>query len=142
LIDESLAGVKPGAIRSSATIDERLPLMLAAIHYGRLGQLYERGIESSFRREIRYPLERLGQPGAKIPRGGIAILQGLQDSILPAESNQRFVEEACEVMTGTPGADKIILTLREGEHGFDDETPVEEQWLQDHLKAAVEAWLE
>ncbi|KAF7588380.1 hypothetical protein BBP40_005773 [Aspergillus hancockii] len=142
LIDETLAQLKPGAIRSSTYLPERLDLMLAAIHYGRLGQLYERGIESPSHREVRYPFERLDQPGAKIPRGGISILQGLQDIIVPAEGNEKFFEKVREVMMGKPGADKVILTLREGDHGFDGETPLEEEWLQEHLKTAVEAWLE
>ncbi|KNG88696.1 hypothetical protein ANOM_003119 [Aspergillus nomiae NRRL 13137] len=141
LIDENLAQIKPGAIRSSALLPDRLDLMLAAIHYGRLTQLYERGSESSRYRDMRYPLEKIGRPDAKIPRGGIAILQGLQDDIVPAEGNQRFTELAREVMKGKPGVDKIILTLREGAHGFDIATRLEEEWMQEHLKAAVDAWL-
>ncbi|KAE8335721.1 hypothetical protein BDV24DRAFT_179091 [Aspergillus arachidicola] len=141
LIDETLAQVKPGAIRSSALLPDRLDLGLAAIHYGRFTQLYERGIGSSHHRDLRYPLERLDQPEAKIPRGGIAIIQGLQDHIVPAEGNQRFAEKGREVMKGKPGADKIILTLREGSHGLDIPTRLEEGWMQEHLEAAVEAWL-
>ncbi|KAE8375513.1 Alpha/Beta hydrolase protein [Aspergillus bertholletiae] len=141
LIDETLAQIKPGSIKSYALLPDRLDLMLAAIHYGRLTHLYERGIESSHRRGARYPLERIDQPDAKIPCGGIAIIQGLQDDVVPAGGNQNFVEKARQVLKGKPGVDKIILTLREGSHGFDIPTCLEEQWIQEHLKGAVAAWL-
>ncbi|KAE8143959.1 Alpha/Beta hydrolase protein [Aspergillus pseudotamarii] len=141
LIDETLALGEPGAIRSSVLLPDRFDLMLAAIHYGRITQLYERKIGSSHRRDLRYPLEKIEQPDVKIPRGGIAIIQGLQDDIVPAEGNQKFAEKAREVMKGKPGADKVILTLRDGAHGFDIMTRLEEEWIQEHLKAAVEAWL-
>ncbi|KAE8386365.1 hypothetical protein ETB97_011581 [Aspergillus alliaceus] len=142
LVDEALAQVKPGAIRSSVHLPDRLDLMLAAIQYGRLTDLYERGIDSSLHREIRYPLEKLDQPDAKVPRGGIAIIQGLQDIIVPAEGNEKFVQKARQVMKGQLGSDKILLTLRDGGHGFEVETRLEEEWVQEHLKEAVEAWLE
>ncbi|KAE8350154.1 Alpha/Beta hydrolase protein [Aspergillus coremiiformis] len=142
LIDETIAQLKPGAIRSSALLPDRFDLMVAVLQYGRLAQLYERGIENSPRRDIRYPLEKLDQPNAKIPCGGIAIIQGLQDDIVPAEGNEKFVQKAREIMKGKPGADKIILTVRDGTHGFDGETCLDEGWVQEHLKVAVEAWLE
>jgi fermentation-respiration switch protein FrsA (DUF1100 family) len=115
--------------------------MVAAIYYGSLGQFYEYGAEDA-PRELRYPLKRLDQPDVKIPRGGIAILHGLQDAIVPVEQSEKFVAKAREVMKGKPGGDKILLTLREGDHGFDVEVPLEEKWLSSHLKVAVEVWLE
>jgi pimeloyl-ACP methyl ester carboxylesterase len=115
--------------------------MVAAIYYGALGQFYEDGADGS-PRELRYPLEWFDRPDVKIPRGGIAILHGLQDAVVPVEQSEKFVEKAREVMKGKPGGDKIVLTLREGDHGFDVEAPLEEEWLSSHLKKAVEAWME
>ncbi|KAH1493747.1 hypothetical protein KXV92_006954 [Aspergillus fumigatus] len=140
-VDDYLAQMDRRAIRSSALLPDRFDLMLAAIYYGGLGQFYDYGAEDS-PREARYPLEWLDRPDVKIPRGGIAILHGMQDAIVPVEQSEKFVAKAREVMKGKPGGDKIVLTLREGDHGFDGEVPLEEEWLSSHLKQAVEAWLE
>jgi acetyl esterase/lipase len=140
-VDDYLAQMDRSAIRSSAFLLDRFDLMVAAIYYGSLGQFYEYGAEDA-PRELRYPLKRLDQPDVKIPRGGIAILHGLQDAIVPVEQSEKFVAKAREVMKGKPGGDKILLTLREGDHGFDVEVPLEEKWLSSHLKVAVEVWLE
>ncbi|RHZ52471.1 hypothetical protein CDV55_100351 [Aspergillus turcosus] len=140
-VDDYLAKMDRSVIRSSALLPDRFDLMVAAVYYGGLGQFYEYCAEDS-PRELRYPLEWLDRPEAKIPRGGIAILHGLQDAIVPVEQSEKFVAKAREVMKGKPGGDKIVLTLREGDHGFDGEVPLEEEWLSSTLKEAVEAWLE
>ncbi|RHZ49385.1 uncharacterized protein CDV56_103392 [Aspergillus thermomutatus] len=113
-VDAYLAQMDRSAIRSSALLPDRFDLMLAALYYGGLGQFYEDGAEDS-------------------PR---------EDAIVPVEQSQKFVAKAREVMKGKPGGNKIILTLREGDHGFDVEVPLEEEWLLSTLKEAVEAWLE
>lgn len=140
-VDDYLAKMDRSAIRSSGLLPDRFNLMVAAIYYGRLGQFYEYGAGGS-PRELRYPLEWLDRPDAKIPRGGIAIMHGLQDAIVPVEQSEKFLAKAREAMKGKPGGDKIVLTLREGDHGFDVDVPLEEKWLLSTLKEAVEAWLE
>ena len=62
--------------------------------------------------------------------------------VVPKEGSEKFIRKASEMMRGTPGGDRLVLTLREGEHGFDNDTPLEEPWLQDHLRQAIDAWLE
>ncbi|KAL5360243.1 Alpha/Beta hydrolase protein [Aspergillus floccosus] len=141
-VADFLAQVQPGSVRSSAIPPERLDLMIAAIHYGDLLALYERGTEHSPQRAVRFPLEKLEQPGARLPRGGIAILHGVLNMVVPKEGSEKFIRKAGDMMRGTPGGDRLVLTLREGEHGFDNDTPLEEPWLQDHLRQAIEAWLE
>ncbi|KAF7167263.1 hypothetical protein CNMCM5623_000625 [Aspergillus felis] len=140
-VADYLARMDRSVIRSSGIPPDRFDLMLAAVYYGGLGQFYEDGAEGS-PRELRYPLEWLDRPDVKIPRGGIAIMHGLQDAIVPVEQSEKFVAKAREVIKGKPGGDKIVLTLREGDHGFDKEVPLEEEWLSSHLKEAVEVWLE
>jgi hypothetical protein len=58
------------------------------------------------------------------------------------EQSEKFIAKAWEVMKGKSGSDKIILTLQEGDHGFDVEVLLKQEWLSSHLKIAVEAWLE
>ncbi|KAL4978839.1 Alpha/Beta hydrolase protein [Aspergillus desertorum] len=141
LINEVLDPVCDGGPVSSLVAPEYVPVMCAAIQYGRLGEWYARGSEESERRNLLYPVRRLAEPEVQIPVGGITIIQGKQDSVVPAHHSVPFVERAREVLKGKRGGDKISLVLREGEHGFDGEVRYEESWMKDALKAAVEAWL-
>jgi hypothetical protein len=61
---------------------------------------------------------------------------------VPVEQSEKFVIKAREVMKGKPGGNKIVLMLQEGDHGFDVEVLLEEEWLSSHLNMAVEVWLE
>lgn len=72
----------------------------------------------------------------------ISMLHGLQDDIVPVEGCVRFAVKARDAMKGRPGGDKIVFTTREGGHGFDGLSRLEEPWLLDNLRLAVEAWLE
>lgn len=141
-IKEDLKLIKPGAVETEAHPPTRLPLALAAIQHGKLTEFYERGTEDDPRREVRYPLEKLDSADVKFPRGGIAIIHGRQDSVVPVEGNVKFFVKAREVMKGKPGVDKLVLAVREGDHGFDNAIGLDEGWLSDALKGAVETWLE
>ena len=140
LVADYAAQVAGQSMISSAYPPARLDLMLAAVQRGQITELYERDI-NGWNRTARYPFEKLDQTDTVLPVGGIAILHGLQDDVVPIEGCERFVAEARNAMTGRPGADKIVLTGREGGHGFDGEVGLEEPWLLDHLKFALEAWL-
>ncbi|RAK92509.1 alpha/beta-hydrolase [Aspergillus costaricaensis CBS 115574] len=142
VVDEAIRDSEKGVVQSSITPPERLPLMLAIVEVARLYELYERGTEKDPRRALRHPMERLDEPDVKFPRGGISIRHGLEDDILPPEDSQAFVDKARKVMDGKPGGDKIVLALRPGGHGFESETTGDEEWLQENLRFAIEAWLE
>ncbi|KAL4926182.1 uncharacterized protein BDV17DRAFT_270205 [Aspergillus undulatus] len=141
IIDEVLSAAPPGPI-SSAVEPQYLPLMLAAIEYGRIGGWYLRGSAKSEEQDSLFPGRRLEKAGVQIPKGGITIIQGRQDSVVPPHHSEPFVARAREVFAGQPGGDKIALVFRDGEHGFDAEVRYEEAWVQEALKTAVEAWLE
>ncbi|PWY96527.1 alpha/beta-hydrolase [Aspergillus sclerotioniger CBS 115572] len=142
LVNEAIKRANQGEIRSSAMVPYRLDLMLAAIETGRNFELYERGTEKDPRRTLRHPIERLDEPDLKFPRGGLSIRHGLEDNIVPPEISQIFVDKARAVMKGKPGGDKIVLTLQPGGHGFENDTRGDEEWLQENLQSAIEAWLE
>lgn len=139
---DALAKLELGTPESSITSFARVGFMLAAIEHGHLGGLYHRGTEEPLRRKLWYPLERLEQPDISIPPGGIAILHGRQDSVVPLHSIQKFVDRARQVTNGFPGRDGLILTVRDGDHGFDGDARFEDEWLQDALQIAVQTWLE
>ncbi|KAL3429638.1 Alpha/Beta hydrolase protein [Aspergillus tetrazonus] len=141
LIEDVLGPVRDGGPVSSLVGQEYLPVMCAAIQFGRLGGWYARGSQESARQNLLYPVRRLDEPDVQVPVGGITIIQGKQDSVVPASHSVPFVERAREVLQGKPGAERISLVLRDGEHGFDAEVRYEEQWMKEALQTAVEAWL-
>jgi acetyl esterase/lipase len=141
LIQETIDSIPAGVQESSVETQARLSFMLAAIEHGVLGGLYERGT-GGLLREARYPSIRLGSSGVKAPVGGFAIIHGKQDSVVPVKQSEVFVELAREVFKGTSGGENIVLTVRDGEHGFDADARYEESWLRETLEAAVRAWLE
>ncbi|CBF73570.1 uncharacterized protein ANIA_07943 [Aspergillus nidulans FGSC A4] len=141
LIEDVLGPVRDGNPVSSLVGQEYLPVMCAAIQYGRLGGWYARESQESARQKLLYPVRRLEEPDVQVPVGGITIIQGKQDSVVPASHSVPFVERAREVLQGKPGAERISLVLRDGEHGFDAEVRYEEQWMKEALQTAVGAWL-
>ncbi|KAL6237492.1 hypothetical protein BDW75DRAFT_228678 [Aspergillus navahoensis] len=141
LIEDVLGPVRDGGPVSSLAAPEYVPVMCAAIQYGRLGEWYARGSDGSERQNLLYPVRRLEDPGVQVPVGGITIIQGKQDSVVPAHHSVPFVERARKVLKGKRGGDEILLVLKDGEHGFDGEIRYEEEWMKEALKVAVEAWL-
>lgn len=139
MYDETLAATEGRAAESSITSEARLQFMLVAIRFGQLGGLYKRGTEGATAAERRmyFPTEALEAEDLSFPRGGITILHGRDDSVVPIESVRRFVKRAKEV----GGDEAVRLTEKDGEHGFDSELRLE-GWLKDSLEGAVEAWLE
>ncbi|KAL2831443.1 Alpha/Beta hydrolase protein, partial [Aspergillus cavernicola] len=140
VIQDTIAA-SPTTPFSSAATPAHLGYMLATIQHGRLGAWYARDSEGSPREGLLHPMDRLEQPGVEIPQGGITILHGRQDSAVPVHQSERFVARAREVLKGQPVGDRVTLTIRDGDHGFDKDVRYEEAWLQEALKTAVETWL-
>ncbi|KAI7973147.1 hypothetical protein EIK77_004424 [Talaromyces pinophilus] len=141
-IDEYVANIKPGQVSSSDADLERLQIG-AAISANQAGfKFYIRDSENSPTRDRLYQLARLEKPDARLPRGGLVILHGVDDDIVLAKASERFVEKAKDALKGRQGADKIVLALMPGPHGFDTEASIKEGWLEEALKTAVETWLE
>ncbi|KFG81125.1 hypothetical protein MANI_014530 [Metarhizium anisopliae] len=136
--DDALAAARGRPAESSVTSAARLDFMLAATQHGRLGGLYARGLEDAApaERRVYFPPEALAAEGVRLPVGGVTILQGRDDSVVPVESVRRFVKRAREVV-----GDEVRLTETDGEHGFDVDLRYD-GWLKGELKRAVDAWLE
>lgn len=139
LYNETLAATQGHAAESSKTAEASLQFMLVAIEHGHLGELYLRGTKNATpaERSMYFPPEALEAEGVSVPRGGITILHGKDDSVVPIESVRRFVKRAKEVV----GDEAVRLTEKDGDHGFDLELK-HEGWLKDTLKRAVDVWLE
>lgn len=142
VITDHLAKMKPEDAALTYPPPERFPLCVAAFQHGKVLEFYERGAENSPRKDDLFLVERLEKEGTKLPRGGILILHGKEDSVVPVRGSEKFIAKAREVMKGKQGGDKLVLALRPGDHGFDGDTTLDAEWLKEALEPAVEAWLE
>ncbi|OJJ97803.1 hypothetical protein ASPACDRAFT_45101 [Aspergillus aculeatus ATCC 16872] len=140
IVNEALASERGKKIISSWSEPESLPFMLSAIEHGRLGEWYKRGTEGDPRAALLSPMQRL-QPGVGFPRGGIVCIHGKQDSVVPVSQSENFIARARKITQGQAVNERLVLTVQDGEHGFDD-IHYETKWLKDTLKTAVETWLE
>jgi acetyl esterase/lipase len=144
-IEEYIANLKPGYVESSDIALQRVKLSITITMHQRGCGFFFRGASDLPRQrhpERLYQLARLDQPDAKLPRGGLVILHGTEDVLVLPEASHRFVNKARSALEGRQGADKVVLALRPGGHGFDVDTSLDEKWLTDALRTAVDTWLE
>ncbi|EAU36119.1 predicted protein [Aspergillus terreus NIH2624] len=143
VLTEHCQNLETGDIVSSAPQPDRSKLTSAVFHYGMFSELYERESENSSRRGLLFPLDKLRETETKLPRGGICIFHCIDDDAVPVEGSRKFAEIARATMRGKQGGDKVVLTLLEsGNHAFDFETDLDEPWLTNTLKHAVDTWLQ
>jgi acetyl esterase/lipase len=134
--------MKPGEVVSSAPPPERSEFGSAILRNGKLNDYYLRDADKSpWHRRFLSLLHRLDHPDQKLPRGGISIIHGIDDDIVPPEASVRFVTKARAVFNGR-GGEKVLVTLQPGGHGFDTAARLEDQWLDDSLTFVVQTWLE
>ena len=67
----------------------------------------------------------------------VLILHGREDSIVPVVGSERFVE----ALTKRLPASAVKLDVRPGNHGFDEDATMEEQWLQEDGEFITKYWL-
>lgn len=131
------------SILSNDISKERSALTLQLIEDGTLLQYFARDSAASpAHRERLYQLQRLKKSETRLPRGGLVVVHGLQDTLVPAKLSERFVNVAREQLKGRQGADRIAFSLQEGGHGFDADIDLQESWLQHTLQGAISTWLE
>ncbi|KAF7714867.1 Alpha/beta hydrolase fold-3 domain-containing protein [Penicillium ucsense] len=144
LVQETLDSIALGTAVSSLTSQKRVDFMLGAIQHGFLSRLYERGAEP-VPPNVLYPILKVEQSDLKVPRGGLVVLHGRHDSVVPLRDSERFVARAQQVLAGRlneQGRGRVTLVVRDGEHGFDAPARFEEDWPQEAMQDAVSAWLE
>lgn len=143
VFDDTMKSVAIGTAHSSETSPARLQFMVAAVEHGTWGPLYGRGLDgaSAQQREAWIPMEKLESASFKTPQGGIAIIHGKQDSVVPVGGVEKFVSRAREVLEGGGRGGEVTLTVRDGDHGFDGDARLTEPWIQDAIRGPVDAWL-
>jgi acetyl esterase/lipase len=143
LVIDHLQNIKSGEVVSSSVNPSRFALAFASIAHDKLLEFYERDADvSAVHSDRLFQLRRLDQPSTRLPRGGLVILHGREDPIVPVNLSERFVRVAKQKLHGRQGADHIVLTIKEGGHGFDNPVSMEEPWLQKALQTAIATWLE
>lgn len=143
VVTDHVANMNPDEIVSSDTSDSRFVLGIAAVAHGKLLEFLERDSDvSPIHRDRLSQIGRLDNADTRLPRGGLVVLHGKEDPVVPASLSERFVRIAREKLHGRQGADNIVLSIQKGEHGFDNPVHLEEEWLQEALKKALSTWLE
>ncbi|WQF90285.1 Putative alpha/beta hydrolase-3 [Colletotrichum destructivum] len=133
LLDEHIDRVHRGEIPAVVSEDyalERAPLMFAAMQNGFFTELFPAN-----RHEL-FPLQRLRE-GAQFPRGGLFVMHGTDDTLVPSRGSVLMEQMLVEVDPEL----NFRLTMRPGEHGFDSTVKLDEQWLAEGLAPLVTAWL-
>ncbi|KAL2864511.1 uncharacterized protein BJX67DRAFT_383763 [Aspergillus lucknowensis] len=128
-------------VQSSDPSLARAPLSTAITQGHRGPDFYFRGASESARRGRLSQLGRLDEPDVRLPRGGLVILHGKDDVVVKVGASERFVDKARRTLQGRQGGDRIVLQLRPGDHGFEVDASIEEEWLRSALEFAVETWL-
>jgi acetyl esterase/lipase len=142
MVPDHIRNMKPGDIVSSDVSAYRMGLSLTATFLNKIPEIYARNSDlSPVHQDRLYQLQRLDAPTTKLPLGGLVMVTGREDDIVPLEVVQRFTDAAREKLKGRQGGDKIVLVVKSGGHGFDGAVRLQEKWLQDALAGAVSAWI-
>src|SRR6201999_241272 len=133
MLDEHLEKVRKGELGSIRTADPRVEQMLLMMAYIQNG-LYKEAFPAENRKL--FPFDRL-RDGARFPRGGLFVWHGNEDSVVPVGGSiklKQLIEELDPQL-------KFRLVVKEGEHGFDSETKLDDQWIAEGLKDIISAWI-
>jgi acetyl esterase/lipase len=127
-VENYVATLKGNEIVSTAMPPERLDLGFSAIQQGKYVELL--GVDPSL-----FPIERLDNI-SQLP--SIMILHGQDDSAIPFQSSEAFVEKVKKMHPNL----KIHYNVVPGcEHGLDAKATLETTWLKEGLDFITPLWL-
>ena len=109
---------------------ERAPLFLSMVQQGLYKEFFGSNTDL-------YPVERV-ERGDSLPKGGIFIWHGKDDTVVPADGSEKFV---AAVKKARPEL-YCKLELQPGEHGFDAETKIDDKWIKEGMAPILRSWLE
>jgi acetyl esterase/lipase len=133
-IQDHIAQVEAGELRAVLSKDDqfaRADLMFGFIQRGLFDDYFPANKTDVL------ILDRL-RGGARFPRGGVSVLHGQNDTVVPVEQSHKLATTVEEFDSDL----KFTLTTREGEHGFDGTANLDDGWLVEALKDVVPSWLE
>ncbi|KAK3988503.1 Alpha/Beta hydrolase protein [Cladorrhinum sp. PSN332] len=133
IIDDYVAGLQPGAIRTSSPFPELTDLAGAYLGTRRILELYGRTEEEFEYTTLKYALGL--KHGNNLPP--FWILQGDRDTILPKSLADEFLKQTKEAYPEL----KVKYTVRDGEHGWDAFYSVKRDWVADGVEFVKKGWL-
>lgn len=133
VLDEHLRGIKEGVVVSEATPMDRVPLGIVALQHGLFSELF--GEENEGQEFCLDKITKAKKDGDQVPF--LFVLHGKGDTAVPCEQSVQFVKEWQDKF----GKKKAIGEFQEGEHGFDAEAKLEDEWMQRGLEGVTKAWL-
>jgi len=133
ILEEHIAKVKDGelpAILSNGVPPERLLFCMAAVQWGLFPELLGKETEL-------YPMEGLGKFWESFP--AMWLYHGKSDSAVLVEDTIAFSEKVKEVQPKT----SLLVTLTEGEHGFDNapDQGMNSGWCKEGMAFVTKEWL-
>ncbi|KAG5812867.1 hypothetical protein H9Q74_003643 [Fusarium xylarioides] len=133
LISEHKAKLKKNAdttsIISADPQAQRAALMFSYIQNGKFDELIPLD-----RRDL-FILDKI-EDGARFPRGGVFIWHGKEDTVVPVEGSVKLADTIKELDPDLT----FTLSVRDGDHGFDAASSIDEPWFFEGLKPLVSAW--
>lgn len=133
LINEYVDRMKQDPENSIISADprgDRVPLMLSLVQHGLMGDMFPED-----QRRL-HPLLKLDD-GQRFPRGGVVILHGENDTVVPIEGSFKLRDKVCNLDPGL----KLRVVVRKGDHGFDHEADITEEWMSESLEDVTQAWI-
>ena len=127
VVDAHIKAAGPGAVVTSAYLPERLDLVCSIVQNGRVTEFLGESQEL-------FPVEMVTLADA-MP--AVLIVHGREDSVVPVIGSERFVEALRKKLPGSP----VKLTVRAGDHGFDGDATLEDEWLKEDVEFITGYWL-
>lgn len=135
VVDDALASTSTRKPITEADPPARLELALASLQTGRFLDFL--GTDPAL-----FVLDRL-RDGLYTRSSGesifppILILHGEQDSVVPAEGTRRFLKIVKEI----DSHQKYRVSFQPGDHGFDGQATLQDEWLREGLDWIASEWL-
>ncbi|TEA16315.1 putative carboxylesterase 120 [Colletotrichum sidae] len=122
-------GLAPAVVSEDSAL-ERAPLMFSVSHNAQF--------KCAFPPENRETL-LLGrvEDGARFPRGGVFVWHGADDTVAPVEGVVKLKEK----MEAVDPELEFEVAVRPGDHIFDTEAKIDDEWMATGLRGPVAAWL-
>lgn len=127
IVDAHVAAMAPGAVVTSVFLPSRLDVACSMVQNGRVVEFLGKSKEL-------FPVEMVALAESMPP---VLILHGSEDSVVPLAGSERFVEALKKKLPGSP----VRLNVRPGDHGFDGDATMEEEWLKDDAEFITTYWL-
>ena len=130
LLHGHMEAMQKGKIVTGAFPPDRMPLCLCALQQGAITTLLGED-DSLFLDRVAKKLE----PREKVPF--LFLYHGTEDSGVPCDQSRRFVQDWKERFGEHSGTGAFVP----GDHGFDESSTLETDWLKAGLKSVTEKWL-